>query len=58
MSNQTKKGIVENIAQMVPLISVGWYRYQSTDIHAVKGCLARLRDASLAAMDKGADCIL
>ena len=28
----------ENIAQMVPLVSVWWYRYQSSDIHAVKGC--------------------
>ena len=26
-----------DIAQMVPLISVGWYRYYPTDIHAVKG---------------------
>ena len=46
---------IENIAQMVPLyrsvgtarsgsvvplISVWWYRYQSSDIHAVKGCRA------------------
>ena len=28
---------------MVPLISVGWYRYQPTDIHAVKGDKGAMR---------------
>ena len=28
---------------MVPLISVGWYRYYPTDIHAVKGDKGAMR---------------